>query len=137
MLADGGLFVQARTAALEASLPLAPLPPGLPYGPARAGVRLRGGPLPPALWADLARRAVAACPLEWSAYVLRDGAGYSVHELPVRDRGAGHVSYAPLPAALQDRLALHVHSHGHGEARFSLQDDAADREGGDGVYLAV
>lgn len=137
VLAANGLFVQARTAALEASVALAPVPAGLPYGPARAGARLRAGPLPPDLRAELKRRAAAACPLEWSAYVLREGAGYAVFEPPPISRDAGHVRYRPLPEDLQDRLALHVHSHGAGAAYFSAQDDLADREGGDGVYFAV
>lgn len=40
------------------------------------------------------------------------------------------------PAVL-DALASRAIKLGHAEARFSAQDDAADREGGDGVYLAV
>lgn len=30
-----------------------------------------------------------------------------------------------------------MHSHGTGEAYFSAQDDQADRDSGDGVYLAA
>ena len=137
VLACNGLFVQTRTAALEASLPLAVLPAGLPYGSARSGVHLRCAPPPPSLWRELKRRAVAACPGEWTAYLLHDGANYQVFEPPIRSRDAGHITYQPLPAALQAHLVLHVHSHGFGEAAFSVQDDAADATGGDGVYFAV
>ena len=137
VLARNGLFVQTRTAALEASLPLATLPDGLPYGSARIGVRLRHAPPPPSLWHDLKRRAVAACPWEWTAYLPHDGTTYRVFEPPIRRRDAGHIAYQPLPIALQAQLVLHVHSHGFGEATFSAQDDVADATGGDGVYVAV
>ncbi len=40
--AANGRFVQARTPCVEASVPLAPLPGGLPYGQARVGM---AGPL--------------------------------------------------------------------------------------------
>ncbi|MFZ1643253.1 MAG: Mov34/MPN/PAD-1 family protein [Candidatus Contendobacter sp.] len=55
----------------------------------------------------------------------------------VYGRGAGHVRYEPLPESHRDALVLHVHSHGDGEAYFSVQDDRANREAGDSVYVAV
>lgn len=73
VLAANDLLVQARTPCVEASVLLAPLPAGLPYGVAREGVRLVHGPVPDDLRHELKGRAVAACPLEWSAYVLHDG----------------------------------------------------------------
>lgn len=67
VLASNGRFGQARTACIAASVPLAPLPEGLPYGVARVGVRLPRGPIPDDPWSECRRRAVAAGPLEGSA----------------------------------------------------------------------
>ena len=137
VLAANGLFVQTRTAAIAVSARLAPLPPGLPYGAAREGVHLRHGPVPDALWDELRRRAVAACPHEWSGYVRVEAGRDRLIEPTVHSRSAGHVSAMSLVESYRDALVMHVHSHGAGEAYFSAQDDAADQTGGDGVYVAV
>lgn len=136
VLAANGLFVQARTETLEVSARLAPLPPGLPYGEVREGARWRHGPLPDALWVEMKRRAVAAGPNEWSAYVLREGGNYRLFEPTVQSRSATHISATPLPESGRDALVMHVHSHGTGAAFFSTQDDATDQTAGDGVYVA-
>ena len=137
VLAANGLFIQARTSTIEASVKIAPLPDDLPYGRANEDVRLIHGDIPEAIWMELKHRAVAACPQEWSAYVLCTDKGYQILEPDVHNRSAGHISYTPLAEFRRESLLMHVHSHGLGEAYFSAQDDAADRGSGDGVYLAV
>lgn len=136
VLAANGLFVQARTRTLEVSIRLTALPPGLPYGEVGEGIRLRHGPVPHALWVEMKRRAVTACPNEWSGYVLVEEGRYRLIEPTVHRRSATHIIATPLPESYRDALVMHVHSHGAGAAFFSAQDDAADQTAGDGVYIA-
>lgn len=133
VLAQTGLFLQARTRALEISVNVAPSTIALPYGPVAEGVRFVHGPIPYAIYAEMRDAAIRRSPQEWVGYVVAADGGYRLIEPPVLSASAGHVCYATDAVDDLD-IALSVHSHGAGEAYFSAQDDSAD---GQGIYVAV
>ena len=135
MLAKQGLFLQTQTAALDACLPWATWTQEMPYGRLRPGCRLKAAPLPNARWQECQRRAHAQCP-QWGAYRLLTDQGYSLQETSALERSAHQLTDQVLDRPARPSLVAHIHSHGHGAAFFSAQDDVADQRG-EGVYLAL
>lgn len=145
VLAQNGLFLEARTRCIEASVRLADLSAlssdvhGLPYGEAREGVRWLQGSLSVQHFEQLAHAAIHAAPQEWAAYVVYDPnqQDYQVQPVHTHSVSAGHITQSTLSVDYTDQLFVHCHSHGYGGSFFSPHDDKADREGGDGIYVAV
>lgn len=131
--ATDGLYLQARSRALEVTLRYAPSP-SLPFGSLTESVHLPGGPIPRALFEELARQAAAHAPLEWAARVhWNSEAGHYEWTSPkTLKQSCASISYENADAA-EDRLILDIHSHGHLSAFFSAADDASDNAG---LYFA-
>jgi PRTRC genetic system protein A len=136
IVAQSGLYVEARTPVLHACACIAPVAEPLPYGPVETFVRL---PSPEDIRPHLARAVEAAkhvSPMEWAGYITyADGSGYDLVSLPVVSRSTGHISY-DRSSVDEDAVVIDIHSHGEHGAYFSEKDDEDDRIRG-GIYLAV
>jgi PRTRC genetic system protein A len=132
---EGGLYLQARSRALDVALRVAETPFPLPYGPVQEGVLLRHGAIGQDLLLEAEARARAAAPREWAGVVVLDpGGAYRLIEPPTLWSRADSVRYR-VEGFDPDALGVDLHSHGDGAAYFSTTDDASDREGG--IYLAA
>lgn len=124
-----GIYVQARSMALEVTLLYARTPP-LPFGGLPENVAFAGGLLPYAFFDSFARAARLAAPIEAAALVLWDGDRRAYRMLPRESTSAsaGHITYTT--GDVDDAaLVLDLHSHGDGAAFFSPTDDHSDRNG--------
>jgi PRTRC genetic system protein A len=134
IIGSNGLFLQARTHALDVCVKVADTGP-LPYGTVEPYVRMARAPLPRQMFESMRDKAVAACPNEWAGVVVFDPAldGYRLVEPEVQSVSAGHISYS-TDSYDDEHLVLDIHSHGTGGAFFSRTDDDSDRGG---IYLAA
>jgi len=134
VIARDGLYVQARTLALEVCVALANTP-ALPFGPLESKLTLAGGLLPRQCFKRMCSEAAAQSPQEWAALVHWDIAHqcYEFRTVPSLHHSEAHFAYDSASRE-ESRLVLDVHSHGSGPAFFSATDDASDRYG---VYFAT
>lgn len=133
VVARDGLYVQARTEALRLTIRREAFRRPLPYGVLPESVEMAVGLIPGDLYRDLCRRAVAAFPLEWAAFVILDEGRYRIVEPPcLISSSVGHISYR-LDGIDESKVVLDIHSHGRFEAFFSDTDDESD---GDGIRFA-
>ncbi len=137
VIARDGIYLQARTPALSVCLRVS----GrhlceFPYGRLDESVEMPGGPLPTDLVEALYAHAVQAAPKEWACAILYDPAlrQYDMHVPETESVSNGHIRYRTVGFDAE-RLVFDVHTHGHGSAFFSRDDDASDREGG--IYIAI
>lgn len=129
LLADEGLFAEARSAVLSLRLPViaAPANEPLPFGPVWADASFAAGAIPGALLARCVERARAAAPFEWAGLIVVDECGsYELIEPSVTEATRASVSYSEIGIDT-DRLVLDVHSHGDFGPAFSATDDVSDR----------
>jgi len=133
--AHEALFLEVRSVALHARVPLGPLPMPIPYGEVAPFLRLAGGPIPASRLHQLVDAAVAAYPSETARLIewTTDGA-YAIHEPDVVDASGSMVRYHDEVPDL--RLVVDMHSHGTHGAYFSTTDDASDLSR-PGPYLAL
>ena len=133
VIANDGVYVQARTLALKVCARIAPTPP-LPFGALTPRVELSGGLLPHSIFTRMCAEALAESPNEWAALVHWDGASrqYEWTATEARHRSTNRLAY---DSAARDESCLVVDAHSHGAAPpfFSSTDDASDRYG---VYFA-
>lgn len=115
ILASNGLFIEAESPLIAARIPVAECEVrGL--APMESRVTLTYGSIPQRFW-DLALDAFLSNPdIEHYAAVSAD-AGYHFY-IPMQDKTAGGVTYT-----VGDKIVLDLHSHGHGRAGFSGQDN--------------
>lgn len=129
LLAQGGVFVEARSAVLTLRLPVieASADEPLPFGEVAPDATFAAGPIPSALLARCVARARAEAPCEWAGLIVVDEAGvYQLIEPPVTEATRARVSYSEIGIDT-DRLVLDVHSHGDFGPDFSGTDDVSDR----------
>lgn len=126
-----GLFVQARTKAMDVTLRIASTPM-LPYGALQENVSLAGGPLPYRLYREMVERACRASPTEWAGVVVYDGREYRLIEPVLDEASLGSITYR-TSAYDDEAVALDIHSHGRGDSFFSETDNQSDT----GIYLAA
>ena len=124
---DAGIFLEVRSPALHACLPIQRVDTPLPYGPITAFVSLAAGPVPTSFIHEAIERAVQACPNETALAVMLDpeGSGYRIEDVPIDSATPLSVRYAD--DLDDDRLVFDIHSHGVAAARFSAIDDTSDR----------
>lgn len=133
VMAENGLFVQARTHNLSVCAQIADLGQRMPYGRCDPFVLLRGGPVSGELAKQVVQRARTLCPTEWAGVVVYEqDDGYRLVEPGVMSASSGHIRYARKDYD-EDALVLDIHSHGKGRAFFSDKDDESDLHG---IYLA-
>ena len=133
VVAEDGVYVQARTHALSVCARIASTPP-LPFGSLTPRVELSGGLLPRSFFTRMCAEALAESPNEWAALVHWD-TGYQRYiwtATEARHRSAYRVAY---DSAARDESCLVIDAHSHGVAppSFSTLDDASDRYG---LYFA-
>ncbi len=133
VVADDGVYVQARTLALSVCARLASTPP-LPFGSLTPRVELSGGSLPRSFFARMCAEALEESPNEWAALVHWDSnfQHYVWTATEARHRSTCRVAY---DSAARDESCLVIDAHSHGVARpeFSALDDTSDRYG---LYFA-
>ncbi|MDD4986252.1 MAG: Mov34/MPN/PAD-1 family protein [Dehalococcoidales bacterium] len=119
ILARNGVFIEASGPLLSARIPVAECEiRGL--APLEPGITLTYGSIPVRFW-ELALDTFLAEP-DRERYVAITGiAGYHLY-VPPQDRKKAKVTYA-----VQDRVVLDLHSHGHGGAFFSVQDNEDEK----------
>lgn len=125
VVACNGLFIEVRSPALHACLPVSEVTGPLPYGEATSFICLAAGPVPQDFLRASVARAVAAYPNETAFAVVRAGQGYAFADVPIDSSSHGHVRYTDTLD--DDALVFDVHTHGAYTARFSAQDDESDR----------
>lgn len=133
VVADDGVYVQARTLALSVCARIASTPP-LPFGSLTPGVELSGGLLPRSFFMRMCAEALAESPNEWAALVHWDADLHRyVWTAPeARRRSTCHVAYDSA-ARDESYLVIDAHSHGVAAPGFSAIDDESDRYG---LYFA-
>lgn len=135
VIAEDGVYLQARTPALDLCIRVSTTPQPYPYGSLGEWVCLPLGPLPYALYEEMRDRAVSVCPREWAGVVTYDPAkGYILHEPSIESASASHIRYSTTEYADEYRV-LDIHSHGRLDAFHSRDDDKSDRQGG--VFLST
>lgn len=134
VIARDGLYVQAKTLALEVCVALAHTP-ALPFGPLESKLTLAGGLLSRECFKRMCSEAAAQSPQEWAALVHWDieHQCYEFNTVASLHHSEAHFAYDSASRE-ESRLVLDVHSHGSGPAFFSATDDASDRYG---VYFAT
>lgn len=133
VVANDGVYVQARTLALTVCARIAPTPP-LPFGRLTPSVELTGGLPPHSFFTRMCAEALAESPNEWAALVQwdTDAQRYAWTATEARHRSTCRLEY---DSAARDESCLVIDAHSHGVAPpfFSATDDASDRYG---VYFA-
>lgn len=126
--AADGIYLQARTRALDLTLRLASFE--LPFGPLQEQVALIGGFLPRALYQEIAAHALAQAPKEWAGLVHWSEADerYVLTVPEIVEVSNAHIRYRGERID-QQRLVLDIHSHGLLSAGFSARDDTSDECG--------
>lgn len=131
--AADGLYIEARSRALELRLRVAAAQVALPYGPLRPGIRFCAGQPPAELFGQATLRARESAPNEWAGLIVLHEGRYALIEPPMGIVARHMVSYR-IADIDPDEIVFDLHSHGDAEAYFSEQDDADDGRGG--IYLA-
>lgn len=133
VVADDGVYVQAKTLALSVCARIASTPP-LPFGSLTPRVELSGGLLPRSFFTRMCAEALAESPNEWAALVHWDAhfQRYVWTATEARHRSTCRVVY---DSAARDESCLVIDAHSHAVAPpdFSAIDDASDRYG---LYFA-
>ena len=100
----------------------------LPYGELQPVIDLRCGPLPMGLVREFIAGAREAAPLECAAaLVWSDESSWRLAWREAKSAGSGHIDYNEVTLADAEHLVVDMHSHGHYEAYFSLEDNMDDR----------
>jgi PRTRC genetic system protein A len=135
LAAEDGLYLQARTHALNVCVRVSISTYPLPFGPCEEAIHLSGGLIPDSLIRDVFNRAVIASPKEYACLIMTTPVSsvYRLLEPTVFSHGVGHIDYDnrhhdPL------NVALDLHTHGEGHAFFSATDDRDDLSG---VHLST
>ena len=129
VMAGNGLFIQASSPLLEATIPIADVPVrGL--APLEPSLHLPHGQLPRHLLYHAITAMRRAAPNElFTAVTWTPTTGYDL-QIPEQDAHRAHVSYQPIP-----NTVLEIHSHGTLRAFFSGQDNQDEQ--GFAVYGVV
>ncbi len=132
--AKDGIYVQAKTKALDVCLKISSTPP-LPYGELKEHVKLAGGILPFEMFLNVIERASKAYPNEWAGVAIYnpETKSYGLHQPEIESVSAGHIQYK-TDAYDDECIAVDIHTHGAGKAYFSSTDDHSDKGG---VYVAM
>lgn len=133
VVARDGLYVQARTGALDITLRMAPLQ--LRHvGELSESIVLPGSELPRELFQEMQLHAIAAHPQEWAALVHWHPSErrYVLTVPEVVEHSCSEITYQTTQLD-RDWLVLNIHSHGDSDAYFSHQDNHSDQFG---VYFA-
>jgi PRTRC genetic system protein A len=125
--ARDGVWLECKTPAIHFCGRVTATP--LPYGEIKGFCRLVGGLVPRDLHDVIVRRSIEACPKEMACLVAwsHSDQRYRLIWPEVSSASAGHVTYSSWGDTNDLTLAVDVHSHGHGPARFSSVDDDSDR----------
>lgn len=133
VVAEDGVYVQAKTLALSVCARISSTPP-LPFGSLTPRVELSGGLPPRSFFTRMCAEALAESPNEWAALVHWDAdcQRYVWTATEARHRSPCRVAY---DSAARDESCLVIDAHSHGVAApgFSAIDDASDRYG---LYFA-
>jgi PRTRC genetic system protein A len=125
LVGNNGIFLEVRSPALHACLPLMTDFDVLPYGTVHPFIRPAAGPIPQVLMHEAVARAVAAYPNETAFAIVCRGDRYVIEDVPIESASTGHVRYTDTLD--DDALVCDFHTHGQHVAFFSPVDDASDR----------
>lgn len=130
-----GLYMQARSKGIDATVLVCPSPFPLPYGEVTAAVIFRAGMPPSDLFALAQRQARQSAPNEWAGVVVHGEQGqYKLLEPETFRVSPSTVQYLARVFDTNS-VVLDLHSHGDGDAYFSPTDDASDLDGG--IFVAA
>lgn len=136
LVAEDGVYLEARSRALHACLAISAWVAPMPFGPAVPFAKPAAGPIPPHMLMEFNAIAAAASPAEAAALIVLYGNGYRLVRPAGQKAGVGRISYSTRGIDPLDVL-VDMHSHGQMNAFFSAQDDADDLANPSPCFLAM
>lgn len=130
LMAEDGLWIEAKTTWGAFVRRLFQTPRILPYGPIKERTELHCGSIPRSLLERFAAKAneSADCGYETAAWILWSRAeGWEYLKLDIFKQTAGSVEFTWPELGPNRPLILDLHSHGNGPAFFSKLDDRSDQ----------
>ncbi|WP_038205770.1 PRTRC system protein A [Xenophilus azovorans] len=131
VVARNGWFVQTRLDWLDSITALGPEPPTmrLPYGEVQERLRFSFGPLPIRMIEDFVAYGRAHLPDEVAGVLIyaRSTGRLRLAICEAERASPIHIDYRRPPMAGDETVAVDLHTHGHGPAFWSADDDRDDQ----------